>query len=83
VLETGFGEDDNPDADPVTHLIRAAVSQLEELGVTTTRQLEIADHAEWIETTSVYVKQSKPDISDFLAQRRTRSTSASPFPLTP
>jgi amidase len=69
VLETGFGEDDNPDADPVTHVIRSAVSQLDELGVTTTPQLEIADLAEWIETTSVYVKQSKADISDFLAKR--------------
>ena len=40
-----------------------------ELGVSTTRGLEIADLAGWIEGTSVYVKQSKADISDFLAQR--------------
>jgi amidase len=69
VLETGFGDDDNPDAEPVTNVVRAAISRLEELGVSITRELEIADLAEWIESTSVYVKQSKADISDFLAQR--------------
>ncbi len=36
----------------------------------TTRELEIADLAESIDGTSVYVKQSKPDINEFLAQRR-------------
>jgi amidase len=70
VLETGFGEDDNPDANPVTDVIRAAISQLDELGVPIIREVEIADLAGWIEGTSVYVKQSKADISDFLAQRR-------------
>ena len=69
VLETGFGEDDNPDAEPVTNVIRAALSRLGELGVPTTRELEIADLAGWIEGTSVYVKQSKADIDEFLAQR--------------
>ena len=69
VLETGFGEDENPDAEPVTNVIRAAISRLDELGVSTIRELEIADLAGWIEGTSVYVKQSKADISDFLAQR--------------
>ena len=69
VLETGFGGDDNPDAEPVTNVVRAAISRLEELGVSITRELEIADLAEWIDSTSVYVKQSKADISDFLAQR--------------
>ncbi|MGO9955066.1 MAG: amidase [Solirubrobacteraceae bacterium] len=69
VLETGFGEDDNPDAEPVTNVIRAAISRLDELGVSIIRELEIADLAGWIEGTSVYVKQSKADISDFLAQR--------------
>ena len=70
VLETGFGANDNPDAEPVSDVVRAAISRLEELGVSTTRELEIADLAEWIDGTSVYVKQSKPDINEFLAQRR-------------
>ena len=70
VLETGFGENDNPDAKPVSDVVRAAIARLEELGVSMTRELEIADLAEWIDGTSVYVKQSKADINDFLAQRR-------------
>lgn len=69
VVETGFGADDNPDAKPVNEVIWAALSRLDELGVSITRELEIADLAGWIEGTSVYVKQSKADISDFLAQR--------------
>jgi amidase len=69
VVETGFGANDDRDAEPVSDVVRAAISRLEELGVSTTRGLEIADLAGWIEGTSVYVKQSKADISDFLAQR--------------
>jgi amidase len=69
VLETGFGVDDNPDAEPVSNVVRAAISRLDELGVSITRELEIADLAGWIERTSVYLKQSKADINDFLAQR--------------
>jgi amidase len=69
VLETGFGDDDNPDARPVSDAVRAAISRLQELGVSTTRGLEIADLAGWIERTSVYVRQSKADINEFLAQR--------------
>ena len=40
VLETGFGANDNPDAEPVGDVVRAAISRLEELGVATTRELE-------------------------------------------
>jgi amidase len=69
VLETGFGSDDNPDAEPVSTAVRAAISRLEELGASTTHGLAIADLAGWIEGTSVYTSQSKADISDFLAQR--------------
>ena len=69
VVETGFGENDDPDAEPVSDVVRAAIARLEQLGVSTIRGLEIADLAGWIEGTSVYVKQSKADISDFLAQR--------------
>jgi amidase len=69
VLETGFGVDDNSDAEPVSDVARAAISRLEELGVSITRELEIADLAGWIEGTSVYIRQSKADINEFLAQR--------------
>jgi amidase len=69
VLETGFGSDENPDAEPVNRVVRAAISQLEELGVSTTPELEIPELSAWITGTSVYAMQSKADISVFLAQR--------------
>jgi Asp-tRNA(Asn)/Glu-tRNA(Gln) amidotransferase A subunit family amidase len=75
VLETGFDSDANPDAEPVNRVIRAAISRLQELGVSTTAQLEIAELSEWIAGTSVYAMQSKADISGFLAERPTAPVS--------
>jgi Asp-tRNA(Asn)/Glu-tRNA(Gln) amidotransferase A subunit family amidase len=69
VLETGFGSDSDPDAAPVNRAVRAAIAQLAELGVATTPELQINDLADWIANTSVYVRQSRSDIDDFLAQR--------------
>jgi amidase len=69
VLETGFGPDENPDAEPVNRVVRAAISQLEALGVSMTPELEISELSAWITDTSVYAMQSKSDISGFLAQR--------------
>ena len=69
VLETGFGSDANPDAEPVNRAIRAAISRLESLGVSTTPGLEISELSGWIADTSVYAIQSKIDLGNFLAQR--------------
>ena len=69
VLETGFGPDTNPDAAPVNQTVRAAIACLEVLGVSVTPGLDIPALPDWIADTSVYVKQSKSDISAFLAQR--------------
>jgi amidase len=69
VLETGFGSDANPDAEPVNRVVRAAISNLRALGVHTTPELEISDLSAWIAGTSVYAMQSKADISDFLKER--------------
>ena len=69
VLETGFGSDEDPDAAPVNRAVRAALVQLEDLGVATVPELQINDLADWIADTSVYFRQSKSDINDFLAQR--------------
>jgi amidase len=69
LLETAFGGQDNPDAEPISEVVRAAISRLDQLGVSTTRDLEMTDLAGWIDGTSVYVKQSKADINGFLAQR--------------
>jgi amidase len=69
VLETGFGSDTNPDAEPVNRLARAAIRRLGELGVSTTSELEISGLSRWISDTSVYALQAKIDIDDFLAKR--------------
>lgn len=69
VLETGFGPDGNPDAEPVNRVIRAAIARLAELGVSMISGLEIAELSEWITDTSVYLRQSKADINDFLSKR--------------
>jgi amidase len=69
VLETGFGSDEDPDAAAVNSVVRSAVARLEQLGVSAIPDIEIADLSGWISDTSVYVRQSKSDISDFLASR--------------
>jgi amidase len=69
VLETGFGSDLNPDAEPVNRVVRAAITRLDELGVSTIPGLAIRDLSDWIADSSVYVKQSKSDIDAFLANR--------------
>jgi amidase len=69
VLETGFGSDTNPDGEPVTRVVRAAIARLEQLGVATSPGLQIAGLSAWIADTSVYVTQSRSDIDGFLAQR--------------
>jgi amidase len=76
VLETGFGSERNPDAEPVNRVVRAAITRLGELGVSTVPDLEIRDLPRWIEDTSVYVKQSKADITGFLAKRPTAPVSS-------
>jgi amidase len=69
VLETGFGADANPDAAPVNRVVRAAVARLGELGVAVVPDLEVDGLSDWIARTSVYLKQSKSDLTAFLADR--------------
>jgi amidase len=69
VLESGFEHGGNPDADPVNRAVRAAIVELGGAGVSTAPALEIEDLPRWIADTSVYARQSKIDITDFLAKR--------------
>jgi amidase len=69
VLETGFGADSDPDAEPVNRVVRSAITALEDLGVTTVPGVGIDGLDQWIADTSVYARQSKSDIDGFLAQR--------------
>jgi Asp-tRNA(Asn)/Glu-tRNA(Gln) amidotransferase A subunit family amidase len=69
VLESGFGSDDDPRSAPVNAVVRAAVAALPGLGATVVPDLQIADLNQAIAETSVYVKQSKADVTAFLAGR--------------
>jgi Asp-tRNA(Asn)/Glu-tRNA(Gln) amidotransferase A subunit family amidase len=69
VLESGFGSDDDPRSAPVNAVVRAAVGALPGLGATVVPDLQIADLNQAIAETSVYVKQSKADVTAFLAGR--------------
>lgn len=70
VLETGFGDSGNVDAVNVTAVVRAAIDTLHHHGVNMTPNLTIDQLGRWIAETSLYVKQSKTDISAFLAPRK-------------
>ena len=69
VLESGFGDDGDADVDPVNRVVRAAIAKMEALGVSTIPALEIEDLSRWITDTSVYLKQTKSDITGFLENR--------------
>jgi amidase len=69
VLESGFGSDDEARSASVNTVVRSAISELQSLGATLVPGLEIADLAEAIAETSVYVRQSKADLTAFLAER--------------
>ncbi len=69
VLEDGFGSDANPDAEPVNRAIRAAISKLQDLGVSIKAGLAISELSEWLSATSLYTVQSKVDLNDFLGDR--------------
>ncbi|AQA02883.1 hypothetical protein BVC93_11055 [Mycobacterium sp. MS1601] len=69
VLESGFGSDGDVRCSPVNAVVREAVSELEKLGAVLIPGLEIADLKEAIAETSVYVKQSKADLTGFLSKR--------------
>lgn len=69
VLETGFGPDSDPRMAPVNEVVRAAIARMRELGVGVVPGLEIERLGEWIADTSVYLRQSKSDITRFLSGR--------------
>ena len=68
VLESGFDSGRDPDVEPVTAVIRAAIAHLEELGVATTSALQIPELSGWITDTAGYVQHSKSDLTDFLGE---------------
>ncbi len=69
VLESGFDSGRDPDVEPVTGVIRAAIAHLEELGVATTSAVQIPELSGWIADTAGYVQHSKSDLTDFFGGR--------------
>ena len=69
VLESGFGSDDDPRCAPVNTAVRAAIADLARLGADIVEGLKVDDLAERIAETSVYVKQSRSDVTAFLQGR--------------
>ncbi|MET0703628.1 MAG: amidase [Mycobacterium sp.] len=69
VLESGFGSDADPRSAPVNAVVRAAIAELAGLGGELVPGLTIDNLSEAIAETSVYVRQSKADITAFLTTR--------------
>jgi amidase len=69
VLESGFGDDADERCAPVNTVVRAAIDALGGLGAALVGGLEFPGLSDAIAETSVYVKQSRSDITAFLATR--------------
>lgn len=69
VLESGFGSDDDERAAPVNTVVRAALRRMAAEDVEVVPDLTIDDLAGWVSATSVYVKQSRSDLTSFFAER--------------
>ncbi len=69
VLESGFGSDADPRCAPVNTVVRSAIAELARLGAAVVADLHIENLSAEIAETSVYVKQSRSDITGFLADR--------------
>lgn len=71
VLETGFSAETDSRFTDVNTVVRNAIQRLADQGVDITPDLEIERLTEQIADTSVYVKQSKHDVTEFLNHRQT------------
>ncbi|HTK07448.1 MAG TPA: amidase [Ktedonobacteraceae bacterium] len=69
ILSNVFGPDDDPDAAPVNEVIFRAVELLKKHGATIVDGLTLPDVKQWIQGTSLYGRQSKQDITNFLSRR--------------
>ncbi|WP_104131233.1 amidase [Cryobacterium sp. M91] len=68
VLETAFG-DHGERSREVNRVVRDAIAALQLAGATVIPSLTIDDLPRWIAETSVYVRQSRADITSFLSSR--------------
>lgn len=69
VLRDAFGSDSDPESAPVNKVVNQAIEAMKSAGAEIIDPVTIPDLANFIETTSMYLLQSKYDINRFLAAR--------------
>ena len=75
VLRNAFGDDDNPDAAPVIHVVEDALKEFTEAGAELIDPVSIPDLDDWLDETSLYIMQSKHTLNEFLAREDGPATS--------
>ncbi|WP_129113449.1 amidase [Halegenticoccus tardaugens] len=69
VVRDAFGDDANPDAAPVNHVVDGALAAMRHSGAELIDPVSLPNLDEHLSETMLYVLQSKRDINDFLAER--------------
>jgi amidase len=69
VLREVFGPDDDPDSGQVNRVVEGAISAMREAGAQIVDPVSVPNLQHYIETTSLYLSQSRYDIDGFLSER--------------
>ncbi|WP_458189077.1 amidase [Haladaptatus sp. NG-WS-4] len=69
VLRDAFGPEDDPESGPVTRLVDVAVETMSTAGAEIVDPVSIPDLDEHLDATSLYILQSKRDLTAFLGSR--------------
>ncbi|WP_435176387.1 amidase [Halorussus sp. AFM4] len=69
VLRDAFGDEDDPDAGPVTRTVNEAVETMADAGADIVDPVSIPDLDYHLDATSLYILQSKRDLNDFFESR--------------
>ncbi len=69
VLRWGFGDDDDPEAAPVTAVVEDALATVADAGATLVDPVEILGLGQKLDETSLYTLQGRRDVERFLAER--------------
>ncbi|WP_083252396.1 amidase [Haladaptatus sp. W1] len=69
ILRDKFGDDSDPDAEPVNRLVEETIELMSDAGADIVDPVQIGDIDYYVEETSLYLVQSKRDINDFLTNQ--------------
>lgn len=69
VLRDAFGDEDDPDAGPVTRAVTDAIETMADAGAEIVDPVSIPELDDHLDATSLYILQSKCDLNDFLESR--------------